>query len=206
MARLHSNAPVLGEKQAKPYPDFPLCHHSSGYWVKRIRNKLHYFGPRWGDYKTALREYEAVRHDLEEGRTPRLASGGITTVELCNRFLESKDLQMQAGDLGARSFRDYKATCEKIVKQFGRQRLVVDLRPDDFQRFRTKMARSWGPKTLSNEITRIRVVFRWGHENDLLEERVKFGTGFQPPGKRKLRTPAEEGAATLHRRSDPHSA
>ncbi len=34
-------------RPAKPYPEFPLTPHRAGYWCKKIRGTLHYFGPRW---------------------------------------------------------------------------------------------------------------------------------------------------------------
>lgn len=34
-------------RPAKPYPDFPLFAHPTGYWAKKIKGRLHYFG-QWG--------------------------------------------------------------------------------------------------------------------------------------------------------------
>ena len=39
-------------KPAKPYPDFPLTAHPAGYWCKKIRGRLYYFGP-WADPNSA---------------------------------------------------------------------------------------------------------------------------------------------------------
>jgi hypothetical protein len=65
---------------------FPLCKHPRGYWCKRIKNKLHYFGRiarRSEDGQAALEKYLAVKDDLLAGRKPRdHKSGGLTVMPM----------------------------------------------------------------------------------------------------------------------------
>src|ERR1700722_17276656 len=48
------------DRPAKPYPDFPLFAHAAGVWAKKIRGKMHYFGP-WNDSEGALAKYQEQR-------------------------------------------------------------------------------------------------------------------------------------------------
>ena len=74
----------------------------------------------------------------------------------------------------------------RIVAAFGPNRLVSDLDASDFEAFRRSMAKHWGPVTLGNEITRVRVVFRYATENNLVPA-VRYGAEFKRPSRKLLR-------------------
>ena len=96
-----------------PFKDFPLFPHPTGNWAKKIRGKLHYFGP-WRDPDGALQKYLDQRDDLHAGRTPRVKADGFTIRDLSNRFLTAKKNQRDAGDITARTFADYCSTCKQF--------------------------------------------------------------------------------------------
>jgi hypothetical protein len=82
-------------RPAKPSPDFPLFPHATGQWAKKIRGRMHYFGP-WADADGALQKYLAEKDDLHAGRTPREDTEGLTVKELCNEFLRAKQAAVAA--------------------------------------------------------------------------------------------------------------
>jgi integrase len=187
------------DRPKKPYPEFPLTPHASGAWQKKIRGKIHYFG-RWanrvngklvrieGDgWKEALEEYKAVADDLHAGRTPRVKADGLTVADLCNRFLTAKLRKRDAGEVGLRTFEEYKEATDLIVAAFGKTRLVDDLAADDFEALRADMAKRWGPVRLGNGITRVKSVFKYALDNGLIERPVRFGGEFHKPDKAVLR-------------------
>ena len=49
------------------------------------------------------------------------------------------------------------------------------------------MAKKWGVHRLSNEIQRIRSVFKYGYEAGILDKPVRFGPGFKKPSAKVLR-------------------
>jgi integrase len=173
-------------KPAKPYPDYPLTPHPAGQWCKKVRGKMHYFGP-WADPDDALARYLAQKDALHAGRTPRPEAGALTIKDLANAFLNAKAASRDAGELAPRSWQDYRDACDLLVRHFGKSRLVEDLGPEDFAGLRQQMAKRWGPRTLGNVIQRLRVAFKFAADNGLIEHPVRYGQGFKRPSKKVLR-------------------
>src|SRR5215211_6731932 len=119
MPESDSTTRAAAGKPPKPYPDFPLFPHATRRWAKKIRGKMHYFGP-WEDPDGALKSYLAQKDDLHAGRKPRQATEGLTVKDLANHFLNAKQALVDAGELAALTWQDYKAACDEIVAAFGK--------------------------------------------------------------------------------------
>jgi integrase len=186
----HSNSAT---KVRKPYDDFPLYPHATGRWAKKVRGKTRFFGPTKGDEdgQKALANWKEQQDDLRAGREPRAKdAGGLTLADLVNKFLAGKRIDQKSGKLSPRTYVEYTRTCGLLIETFGRDRLVSDIRPDDFERLYNRLTAKHGLTTIGREVTMVRSVFRYGAEADLLEKAVKFGPRFKSPSKtdkRKLR-------------------
>jgi integrase len=163
-------------------------------WAKKIRGKLHYFGP-WSDPDAALKKYLEQKDDLHAGRTPRPDTEGLTVKQLANHFLNHKQDLLDAGELSRRTWDDYKSICDLIVSHFGKGRLVSDIRPDDFDPLRSKMAKRWGPQRLGTKLIQYtRSLFKHAYDSGLVPVPVRFGPGFKRPSKKTIRlNRAEQG-------------
>ncbi len=136
-------------KPQKPRPDFPLYAHNVGKWAKTIRGRTVFFG-RWEDPEGALTEYLDQKDDLYAGRTPG-AKGGLTLRDLCNAFIRSKRIDLDAGRLSPQNFVDYDHACRVLLDEFGPTRSVLDLRPQDFEKLYSRLSRKHGITTLGRE-------------------------------------------------------
>lgn len=194
-------------KPKKPHKDFPLFAHASGRWAKKVKGRFFYFGYWRDDPKgeKALELYESQRADLYAGRTPKTPSDQLTLRELVNRFLTSKKRKLDTGELKERSFADYMRTSKLLVDFFGRAQIVTDLTAEDFERFRSALARKLGPVTLNNEVTRVRMLFKYGFDAGLLDRPVRYGQGFDRPSRKMLRVHKQK-TIQKHgkRRFEPH--
>src|SRR5215471_7933335 len=111
MSEVHPTAPG---KPAKPYPAFPLFPHATGRWAKKIRGKMHYFGP-WTDPDGAERRYNEQKEALHAGRRPRPDFEAVTIKDVANAFLRAKKALMLTGELSPHTFASYRRAAEALV-------------------------------------------------------------------------------------------
>ena len=189
-------AGVIAEARAyKNREKIPLMVHASGTWgrwARKINGKLVYFGqviPGAKDYgaSKALAIFNGQRVDLEAGRTPRPTAAGVTIADICDEFLLAKDESLARGEIVKRTRIDYERTTDRIVGCFGAERLVDDLRTEDFALLRKQLGKTLGPVALGNEIQRVRTVFRYAFESEWMDKPMRFGPGFKRPSKKVIR-------------------
>lgn len=192
-------------KPVKPYPDFPLFPHLTKRWAKKINGKFEFFGP-WEDPYGALARYLAVKGHLHARSGTRanvgahvqnVRAGGrqapeaplstITLEELGNAFMNSKQRRLDAGDMGRRSFSDYHVTIRRVLDFFGWKRPIASITPAEFGAFRGHLAARAAPITLCNDIGRVRSLFKYAYEAELLAHPMRFGPEFVKPPKRVMR-------------------
>src|SRR5262245_57982761 len=118
-------------------------------------------------------------------RTMRRQPTVTVCVEGCVglRALAGKRADVDAGQLTARSFVEYRRTTDLLLAHFDKSRAVVDLRPDDFESLYVKLARKHNVVSLGREITHARSVFLYAVESDLIERVINFGPKFCAPSK-----------------------
>jgi site-specific recombinase XerD len=193
MSENDSTAPA---RPSKPYPDFPLFPHSAGVWAKKIRGKMHYFGP-WADPDGALAKYLEQKDALHAGRTPRPDPEALTVKESANAFLNAKKAAVDNGELSPRTFDCYRRAADEVVAAFGKARLVADIGPDDFAGLRKKLAKRLGHAGLGTMIQCVRCLFKHAGDNDLIDRPVRYGAGFRKPSKKTLRLRRAEAGPKL---------
>jgi integrase len=176
----------VSEKPERP-KDFPLFAHASGQWAKKVRGRLRYFGV-WSDPPAALRKWNAQKADLLAGRVPRpVGPAELLLHELLNAFLVAKKALLAQGQIVERSWEDYLATCKRLVRVFSRETPVGRLGPEDFQRLRADMAKTWGPTRIGTEIRRCRMPFAWGVANGYIPHVPRYGEAMRRPSAKVLR-------------------
>lgn len=193
------------KKPDKPYPEFPLFAHATKRWAKKIRGKTHYFGP-WADPDGAVAKYLEQKDALHAGLTPRPAEpDGLTVRKLLNKFLTYKRNRLDSGEINPRSWADYFSVCEQLGKAFGWDRLVDDIVADDFEKLRAKLAKANGPVRLGNLVQRVRSVFKFAFDAELIDKPKRFGPDFKRPAKKVLRLQRAANGPRMFERDEIHA-
>jgi integrase len=130
----------------KPTPTFPLTPRTDGRFTKRILGKLHTFG-RGGDWQNALDEYLAVARALHAGRqVQRQAPINLTLRQLVNRYLDARKSDMEAGNLNARTWADYRGYLLAFGKFVGPALPAAELDTDHIDRWAAHLRPITGPR------------------------------------------------------------
>lgn len=182
--------PRKQEASTKRKQDFPLSiHKGTGRWCKKINQRVVYFGSVKDDPtgKTALGRWLEQKDSLASGRKPTPKASGCTVEALCNAFMDSKQRLVDSGELAPRTLEDYHRIASLVAAELGKWRLVEDLTPADFERLRAKLAKRLSHASVGDTVNRIRVLFNYGFNSELLEKPVRFGLTFKRPKARVLR-------------------
>ena len=141
---------------------------------------------------------------MHAGRTPRTTGDGLTIADLCNRFLNAKRSLLDTGEIVGRTFTSYFESCEKIVQAFGEDRLVDDLAADDFGDLRRLIADRLGPVALGNEISKIRMVFKFAFDQALVDKPIRYGQSFKKPSRKVLRISRNQNGKRMFEPQELH--
>jgi integrase len=189
---------VAGFTIRRPHAAFELSPHPSGKWQKRILTKLYYFGnwatkvngklvplPDWG-WKAAEDEYKKEASDLHAGRDRQTNNDDPNVADLCNAFLTAMTERRDAGDrMSARMFDDYKSTTDRLVKAppvgVGLLTKVSKLKATDFAAMMPALRQHFGPLRRGREVQKVKTVFNWAYDNEVIAAKPRFGDFKKPP-------------------------
>lgn len=195
------------QRPAKPYPEYPLYAHKTQRWAAKIAGKTHFFG-RWRDPFGSLAKYMAEKDDLKAGRprrpslTPADASNLLTVEQMIILFLEAKKLNVQAGELSTRTWKEYESLGKRLIRVFGAKTAVVSLGPTDFRRLRADFQKTHKALTsLKGDLAKSRLFFNWAgpgtHGQHLIDRPPHYGDSFKAPPQRALDREREESVRVL---------
>ncbi len=140
----------------------------------------------WSDTEAALKKYLAERDWLQAGEEPPADITGTSLADLCNQFLTAKQSRVHSGELTLATFNDDQRCYDLLIKAFGRQRPVERIGPSDFTRLRGVITSRYGPSRTTKAIVQGRMLFNWGHRQELTES-PRFGPEFVKPSRDVLR-------------------
>ena len=138
------------------------------------------------------------KDDLFAGRSPREDAGGLTVKGLTDRFLTMNLSRVNTDELSPHSYRDYVYSLQQMADVFGKNRLVSDLRPSDFEQLRNSFVETHEPARLTKDVTTVRSLFKYADKSGLIEnwERLVGPEFTQPTRTARLK------ASRAHDRKD----
>lgn len=172
---------AVAKEMPKVDKDFPLWWHKGNQcFARKVRGKMYYFGP---DPQIALEEWLHAKPYLMAGRdVPETDS--FTVGVLTEKYLRSQRLRLDQGKIKARSLDERERCCAFLDDHLGNI-AVAALGPEDFMKILPHIKGT--PAVRGNKILRVRSVFKFAFDNDLIDRPVRFGTEFVGPSQAEKR-------------------
>jgi len=183
----------MREHRTRPRWPFPehgkLTAHPRHLWCKWIDGGTRYFG-RWQDpdpgdefAKAALKRYLAYMHAKSHEHPVQVLPTDLTLQIAVNHYLTARNKDMVAGTLSPQQLLFYQDFGRVLLETCGRDKLVRDMGPADFELLRSKLI--GGPVFVGKQIQLVRSIFRWvGEYYGILP---RYGGQFNKPSKREVR-------------------
>ncbi len=148
------------------FPPYPRVPHSSGQARIRLDGKRVYLGKHQSPESHA--RYDALRNDWQ--RRQSVDRTTLTIDELCLRFLDHAKTQYVKGDRQTAEVACMRSALRPLVAECGTM-LARDFGPLKLKTVRQSMiANGLCRKTINKHVHRIRLVFRWAVENELVPQ------------------------------------
>lgn len=167
---------------------FPLFKHPRGYWCKTVLGKHKYFGRVDADLKgqNALKRWLYEKDWLLAGlEPPPYDPNGETAISVkyvCNRFMESKESQLDAGNLSQRTYDELLGTCKFLMETIPPQLESKLLVPAHFAKLLKSInSRCNSPHTRGKYVQQIRCIFGFAYSEGLIDRPANMGADFKKP-------------------------
>ena len=138
---------------------------------------------------------------LDRVRKPQRMSAGVTDVltveQMIVHFLDGKKLNVQAGKMETRIWKEYETFGKRMVRVFGANTPVDSLAPSDFKRLRADFQKTHKSlASIKGDIRKSKVFFNWAgpgsNGQELINRLPRFGDSFKPPSQSALEREREE--------------
>jgi integrase len=143
----------------------------------------------------ASAEYYARLPKIESGEeSPRRKSpkksAAMTLKQLTVKYLEYQEHRHKTGNLAVDTLNDSNKTVKLALEIFDPYQTVESLSVADFTTGKRKIdERGWSPTTINNAVRRLKAMFRYSLENDLVSwpnGKIPYGTSFRLQKKNEM--------------------
>ena len=152
--------------------------------AKKAPRGVFYFGV---DRDETLKRFARDRESLKSSLGVKPDGAETIVGELMNCYVSTKRERMNWGELSPKMWTEYHRACEVMFETFGKNCRVVGLRHDDFGAMRRIRGTNLGPLAIGSFIQRVRTVFKYGFNAELIDVPIRFGPNFAKPSRRTLR-------------------